>query len=113
MAKEESAPTMRAEFQRARLGAGAFQSLTWLSPLLNPARGAVAWAFWSHKVLRWFTPVFLTAAFATNIALAGEPVFGWLLAFQLVVYSAAVLGMWVPGRQGVSACCGWRRCSAA
>ncbi|MFO1095931.1 MAG: glycosyltransferase family 2 protein [Planctomycetaceae bacterium] len=102
VAEEESAPTMRAEFQRrARLGAGAFQSLNWLSPLLNPARGAVAWAFWSHKVLRWFTPLFLAAALVTNVGLAREPGFGWLFAVQLIVYSAAVLGMWVPARRVV------------
>jgi len=102
IAHEESAPSIRAEFQRrARLGAGAFQSLRWLFPLLNPIRGTVAWTFWSHKVLRWCAPAFLATGFATNIILAGESGFGAMLALQIAGYSAAVAGLWIPGRPGV------------
>jgi len=42
IANEESAPSISAEFQRrARIGAGGFQSLCWLFPLLSPQYGTV------------------------------------------------------------------------
>jgi cellulose synthase/poly-beta-1,6-N-acetylglucosamine synthase-like glycosyltransferase len=99
VAHEESAPSMNAEFQRrTRLGAGAFQSLQWLSPLLNPTRGAVAWAFWSHKVLRWCAPLFLTSGFVTSAMLAAEPLFACLLAAQIAFYAGALVSAVCPIR---------------
>jgi len=103
VAHEESAPSMQAEFQRrTRLGAGAFQSLRWLSPLLNPARGTIAWAFWSHKVLRWCAPAFLACGFVTSAILAREPLFAFLLAVQIAFYAVAVVSAVYPirGRLG-------------
>lgn len=97
VAHEESAPSLRAEFQRrTRLGAGAFQSLRWLSPLLNPARGTIAWAFWSHKVLRWCAPAFLTCGFATSAILAREPLFAFLFAVQIAFYTGAMISALCP-----------------
>jgi cellulose synthase/poly-beta-1,6-N-acetylglucosamine synthase-like glycosyltransferase len=48
--------------RRVRIGAGDFQALRLCAPCLKPSFGAFAWVFWSHKVLRWFTP---------HLALAG------------------------------------------
>src|SRR5205085_81616 len=60
VAREETAPNVGCEFhRRARIGAGGFQSLGLLWRLLNPARGWVAFTFFSHKVLRWVCPFFL------------------------------------------------------
>lgn len=98
IAREESAPNMRAEFgRRARIGAGGFQSLGWLWPLLSPTYGALAWAFWSHKVLRWFCPVFMAAAFVTNASLLGDARYRILFAIQLLFYGVALAGRWIPG----------------
>ncbi|SFI27201.1 glycosyltransferase family 2 protein [Planctomicrobium piriforme] len=98
VANEETAPSIQAEFQRrTRIGAGGFQSLCWLSPLLSPKYGRVAWAFWSHKVLRWLCPLFMVVALATNIALAGEPGYGWLLVAQATFYGVAISGNRVDG----------------
>ncbi|MCA8999620.1 MAG: glycosyltransferase family 2 protein [Planctomycetaceae bacterium] len=98
VAREESAPNMQAEFhRRARIGAGGFQSLFWLWPLLNPLRGSVAWAFWSHKVLRWFCPAFLAVAFIANLTLIREPLYQGLFAAQVLFYAIALLGRWIPG----------------
>lgn len=98
VAVEESAPSLEAEFQRrCRIGAGAFQSLVWLAPLLSPKFGRIAWAFWSHKVLRWFAPVLLALGLAANIPLCGDIPFRVLLAIQLVIYGAALIGIFVPG----------------
>lgn len=111
VAHEESAPSIDAEFhRRARIGAGGFQSLCWLLPLLNPLRGRIAFAFWSHKVLRWFCPFFLLMAFVANAALVAgldrwtsmEPVldsslYHWLFIGQCVFYTVAIAGRTLPG----------------
>ena len=47
--------------RRVRIGAGNFQALKLCRACLRPAFGAFAWMFWSHKVLRWFTPHFMAA----------------------------------------------------
>lgn len=99
VAKEESAPSIDAEFhRRTRIGAGGFQSLVWLAPLLSPAYGAIAWAFWSHKVLRWFAPMFLLTGFVANLFLFSSPVFQAVLGLQLAGYLAAWLGTRIPAR---------------
>ena len=78
VAVEETAPSVGSEFhRRARIGAGGFQSIGMLWRLLDPRRGWVAFAFLSHKVLRWLCPFFLIGAFAANVALAGRPFYRW------------------------------------
>ena len=42
--------------RRTRIGAGGYQALSLCRTCLFPRYGKFAWAFWSHKVLRWFTP---------------------------------------------------------
>jgi cellulose synthase/poly-beta-1,6-N-acetylglucosamine synthase-like glycosyltransferase len=42
--------------RRVRIGAGDYQALRLCKACLNPRLGWFAWAFWSHKVLRWLTP---------------------------------------------------------
>ena len=74
------------EFRRkARISAGNFQNLAEFRALLRPAWGGVAFAWWSHKVLRWLTPhlllvlllatlglVMLGAGWFYQLALAGQ-----------------------------------------
>ncbi len=55
--------------RRIRIGAGDFQALIMLRRLLHPRFGFVSFAFWSHKVLRWFMPFFLFLAFVSNMVL--------------------------------------------
>ena len=60
IAYEETPPEIAVEFRRrARIGAGGFQSLAVLWPLLDPRNGWIALTFFSHKVLRWLCPFFL------------------------------------------------------
>ena len=100
---EETAPDISGEFaRRIRIGTGGFQSLKWLYPLLNPLRGRIALAFWSHKVLRWLCPVFLLTAFVTNIVLAGEPLYIGLLLTQLAFYGTAWAGARLATSSGPS-----------
>ena len=92
VACEETAPDVAAEFRRrARIGAGGFQSLGLLWPLLDPRRGWLAFAFLSHKVLRWLCPFFLLGMIAANLALVASPAWRWVLVAQAGFYSASML----------------------
>jgi len=58
------------EFRRkARISAGNFQNLAAFRALLSPAWGGVAFAWWSHKVLRWLTPHLLLGLLAATLGL--------------------------------------------
>ena len=99
VAVEETAPGVGAEFRRrARIGAGGYQSIGMLWRLLDPRRGWLALAFWSHKVLRWLGPFFLLGALAANLALAGRPFYRGMLAAQVGFYLLAGLLPMVPSR---------------
>jgi hypothetical protein len=89
---------VRAEFRRrARIGAGGFQSMVRLWPLLLPTHGWTSLAFVSHKVLRWFCPLFLVMALVANAALLADPLYRLLLAGQIAFYSLALVGAFLPG----------------
>ncbi|RYD35156.1 MAG: glycosyltransferase family 2 protein [Verrucomicrobiaceae bacterium] len=101
IAVEEAAPSMEDEFvRRIRIGAGDFQALSRLLPMLAPSRGFASYAFFSHKVLRWLTPFLMIGALASNLPLAllaTGPWFKILLICQLVIYALAIIGIyWRP-----------------
>lgn len=61
------------EFKRKiRISIGNFQNLNRFKHLLFPIWGKTAFAFWSHKVLRWFTPFFLIFLLLSTFVLAFE-----------------------------------------
>ena len=90
------------EFRRkARISAGNFQNLAEFRALLSPRWGGVAFAWWSHKVLRWLTPhlllllllatlglVALGAGWFYQLALAGQ------LGLPLLLLLDKALGQW-------------------
>ncbi len=93
-AYEETTEDYAREFaRRARIGAGNFQSLSQVRGLLNPSRGFAAYAFWSHKVLRWCAPLLLALALLANGVLAFQSA-AYLVLFtgQLGFYALAALG---------------------
>jgi cellulose synthase/poly-beta-1,6-N-acetylglucosamine synthase-like glycosyltransferase len=93
VAREEAPPEIRDEFKRrARIGAGGFQSLGVLAPLLHPRHGWVAFSLLSHKVLRWSCPFFLLGMLVTNAALVSLPLYRATLAGQAAFYLVAWLG---------------------
>ena len=70
IAWEETPARLGAEFgRRARIGAGAFQSLRMLRPIFHPCQGWLLLSFVSHKLLRWFCPLFLLALFMATVPL--------------------------------------------
>jgi cellulose synthase/poly-beta-1,6-N-acetylglucosamine synthase-like glycosyltransferase len=99
VAHEETAPDVRAEFRRrARIGAGGFQSIARLWPLLSPAHGWVSFTFLAHKVLRWLSPFALLGMLILNVPLLDVPGFGWVLAAQVGFYATAALVACLPCR---------------
>jgi cellulose synthase/poly-beta-1,6-N-acetylglucosamine synthase-like glycosyltransferase len=68
---EDVSHHLKEEFRRkSRIGAGNFQILQRFSHLLSPRFGGIAFAFFSHKVLRWIGPFLLIAAYLSSFALA-------------------------------------------
>lgn len=101
IAREETAPGVGSEFRRrARIGAGGFQAIGMLWPLLHPGNGWVAFTFLSHKILRWLCPFFLIGLLVSNVVLARRPFYGAFLAFQAAGYLLAGLGGWLPAGFG-------------
>lgn len=92
VATEEAAPHVEAEFKRkVRIGTGDYRALWECRQLLLPWKGWIAFAFWSHKVLRWFAPFLLVVVLVTNAFL---PAYRGLFYAQLAFYLAAALGRW-------------------
>jgi cellulose synthase/poly-beta-1,6-N-acetylglucosamine synthase-like glycosyltransferase len=97
VAHEETAPAIGHEFhRRSRFGAGGWQCLGRLWPLMNPSQGWIAFTFISHKCLRWLGPFFLIGMFVSNFFLCDKPLFQWLLFGQLSFYAVALLGAFMP-----------------
>ncbi|MBY0460127.1 MAG: hypothetical protein K2V38_22655, partial [Gemmataceae bacterium] len=97
LATEETAPTLKAEFRRrVRIGAGGFQSIGMLWPLLAPANGWVAFTFLCHKVLRWACPFLMLGALAANALLLDNPLYDLTMLGQFAFYLAAALGNYLP-----------------
>ncbi len=93
IAWEDVAPNARQEFRRrVRIGAGNFHALRHTWRMLNPMAGAVALAFWSHKVCRWLVPLFLAAAQISAAMLTREPVYGAAAVLGGVLVLLALLG---------------------
>jgi cellulose synthase/poly-beta-1,6-N-acetylglucosamine synthase-like glycosyltransferase len=93
VAREETTEDYRKEFgRRARIAAGNFQSLRMLPGLLAPTAGFRAFAFWSHKVLRWCAPGLMAAALLANLAVHSRPLYAALLAGQVGFYTLAFVG---------------------
>jgi len=71
---EEEAPALRDEWaRRVRIGRGDYQAALLCKACLHPRYRYFAWSFWSHKILRWFTPhiLLLLLALAAIICLTG------------------------------------------
>jgi cellulose synthase/poly-beta-1,6-N-acetylglucosamine synthase-like glycosyltransferase len=72
------------EFRRkARISVGNFQNAHEFRSLLWPPWRGVAFAFWSHKVLRWLTPQLLLSGLAANAALVARGA-GWFWQLALL-----------------------------
>jgi cellulose synthase/poly-beta-1,6-N-acetylglucosamine synthase-like glycosyltransferase len=82
---EDTQPDLTGQFRRrVRIAAGSFQNLFRFGPFPSAAVNA-SFAFFSHKVLRWFTPLFLALLFMTTVILSGRSVLYFCLAAVQVI----------------------------
>jgi cellulose synthase/poly-beta-1,6-N-acetylglucosamine synthase-like glycosyltransferase len=101
VAWEETPPELLSEFRRrTRLGAGGYQSIGILCGLLDPRQGWTAFAFVSHKILRWLCPFFLLGLLASNLVLCARPFFQAMLLAQVGFYVLSWIMSVIPGRFG-------------
>ncbi len=94
---EDVSNSMRDEFRRkVRISAGNFQNLGRFRQLLWPPWSGTGFAFLSHKVLRWFGPLFLILTLVANIFLVRHSVFYSLtLAGQLLLMFGIPFFDWI------------------
>ena len=93
MGEENASYSMRDEFKRkVRIGAANYNSLYYIYPLLNPAKGYTSFFLWSHKILRWVVPFLLILAFISSFMIFGHMPFRAFFLLQLVFYLLALIG---------------------
>jgi len=101
LASEPMAPTIQGEFRRKRrMMAGAWNTIL-RTGLLSPRgyRPLYALEIYSHRLLRYATPILHLVALGANLALLGEgAVYTATLAAQLAFAAAALLGGVLPLR---------------
>jgi cellulose synthase/poly-beta-1,6-N-acetylglucosamine synthase-like glycosyltransferase len=99
LAHEEIAPSIAEESKRRiRIGTGNYQAFTHLYWALNPFIGWRFFSYFSHKVLRWFTPHLMILALLSNIFLIGSDFYNTTLLIQLFGYLIAVYGQKASNR---------------
>ncbi len=82
---EDTSPGISGQFRRrVRIAAGSFQNLYHFGPF--PGKSVQAsFCFFSHKVLRWFSPLLLAFVFMTTVILSAHSVLYFcLLSVQLI-----------------------------
>jgi len=93
LAHEEIAPSIAEESKRRiRIGTGNYQAFTRLYWALNPMIGWRFFSYFSHKVLRWFTPHLMIIVLMSNFILIGDPFYNLTLLVQVIAYLIAILG---------------------
>lgn len=90
--------------RRVRIGAGDFQAVKLCRRCLSPRLGRFAWIFWSHKVLRWFTPHLMIILFIDALTYwlgwqSSTPIDRFHLVFGVPILVLAVIGYVVRGRR--------------
>ncbi len=91
---EDTQADTAAQFhRRIRIAAGSFQNLFRFGPF--PAGNfSASFVFLSHKVLRWFTPLFLSLFFMTTVILSRRSdLYFWISAIQLIFIILSALDM--------------------
>lgn len=90
--------TGRELWARARMTARNWVG-TWRHPgLLSPfSHPGYALALWSHKLMRWLSPIFLLLLGGSSLLLARQPFYGLCAASGAGICLLALLGYWAEG----------------
>jgi cellulose synthase/poly-beta-1,6-N-acetylglucosamine synthase-like glycosyltransferase len=97
---EDTQPDMMAQFRRRiRIAAGSFQNLFRFGPCPS-RRFSTCFTFFSHKIMRWLTPLLLGVFFMTTVILSGRSVvYFCLTSIQMIFIILSALDL-VLDRQG-------------
>lgn len=91
IATDFAASSVAGEFtRRVRIATGCFRALGGI--LRGPLDPLTAFAFFSHKLLRWVLPFLLLGMLLTSASLLDRPLYRALFGTQLVFYAWAALG---------------------
>lgn len=91
VATDFAPPTVAGEFaRRVRIATGSFRALGQV--LRGPLDPLTAFAFVSHKLLRWVLPFLLLGMLVTSAVLWQQPLYRALFGAQLVFYGWALFG---------------------
>lgn len=90
---EDVSNMLKEEFRRkSRIGAGNFQMIGRFWKLLSPWKGGIAFAFFSHKILRWLGPFFILAAYLCSFVLGlNYPFYKVCFLIQTVLFLIPVI----------------------
>lgn len=81
------------EFKRkTRFAATNFETMFYFKDLILNRNILLSYAFWSHKILRWMTPIFLILIFFLNVLLFNGVIFQISLYLQLFFYFLSFIG---------------------
>jgi len=102
VAYEETTEKSTEEFHmRIRVISRGMRGLLYMKKLFNPLKfWFISFQLFSHKILRWFIPVFLIALFVSNIFLRGDLFYNATLALQIAFYGAALVA-WAGERLNI------------
>ena len=97
---EDMTEDLAQEFKRrVRIGAGNVQAFTWLLDFLSPFKGWPCFCYVSHKVTRWFSPLFIVLGLVACAILseaAHIPFYRVLFGAAVVAVAAAFSSQIVP-----------------
>ena len=79
-------------FVKVRMVAGGFQTISRHAAFLLPPRNWFTFAFFSHKILRWTSPVWLIVLFIASVMLIDSPLYFAMVIAQLLFYTLALVG---------------------
>jgi cellulose synthase/poly-beta-1,6-N-acetylglucosamine synthase-like glycosyltransferase len=100
IATEYVAPSVEWEFKRkVRTISINLDSVRYVKSLLLPKYGLISFAFWSHKIFRWLTPLLMIVAFISNSFLLDLAVFRYLFAAQITFYVFSLIGYFLSLRK--------------
>jgi poly-beta-1,6-N-acetyl-D-glucosamine synthase len=81
------------EFKRkTRFAATNFETMFYYKDLILNRNFLLSYAFWSHKILRWMTPIFLISIFFLNILLFNGVIFQISFYIQFLFYFLSFIG---------------------
>lgn len=102
LATETLAPSVKWEFERkVRIVPRGFETIKQVKKLLFNKRFNISYGIWSHKLIRWITPLLFIILFLSNILIfliQTGTFYALMLAFQLMIIVFGITGYFLSKR---------------